>query len=179
MLLLQGWESLWPNSSRSNNYNGWQGQSVFCLYRDLSGKTPWTYYVLEETVESFGPAIFQTCNKIEVVWFTNPSALCCVLWTHRQAVRLWNPGWLGKHMWLQKPLSYIGGCIPIKQLLLELFSPEPKVKAGNTSELTWILPSLMAGPSSARRRMNSPMLYSFPPRRLNPKPRGPLSSSTG
>lgn len=47
------------------------------------------------------------------------------------------------------------------------------------AKLTWTLPSLTAGPSSARRRMNKPMLYSFPPRRLNPNPRGPLSSSTG
>lgn len=46
-------------------------------------------------------------------------------------------------------------------------------------KLTCTLPSLTAGPSSASRRMNKPMLYSFPPRRLNPNPRGPLSSSTG
>jgi len=46
-------------------------------------------------------------------------------------------------------------------------------------KLTCTLPSLTAGPSSASRRMNKPMLYSFPPRRLNPNPLGPLSNSTG
>lgn len=44
--------------------------------------------------------------------------------------------------------------------------------------LTCILPSLRAGPSSANRRMNRPMLYSFPPLRLKPKPRWLRSSST-
>lgn len=43
---------------------------------------------------------------------------------------------------------------------------------------TCILPSFRAGPSSASRRMNRPMLYSFPPLRLKPKPRWLRSSST-
>lgn len=38
------------------------------------------------------------------------------------------------------------------------------------NQLTCIRPSLRAGPSSARRRMYRPMLYSFPPLRLKPKP---------
>lgn len=52
--------------------------------------------------------------------------------------------------------------------------------ANNTvrGALTWILPSSRAGPSSANLKMYRPMLYSVPPRRLKPKPLGPLSNST-
>ena len=71
-----------------------------------------------------------------------------------------------------------GLCIPFHHLFSEVSGLEPEPKAARR-RLTWILPSLMAGPSSARRRMKSPMLYSFPPLRLKPKPRGPRSSSTG
>lgn len=53
-----------------------------------------------------------------------------------------------------------------------------RTEADKQIQLTCILPSLRAGPSSASRRINRPMLYSFPPLRLKPKPRWLRSSST-
>ena len=53
-----------------------------------------------------------------------------------------------------------------------------EVRDRGVTLLTCILPSFSAGPSSASRRMYRPMLYSFPPLRLKPKPRWLRSSST-
>lgn len=93
---------------------------------------------------------------------------------------------------LPAPLGNLPKCIPSNcsapQHHTQFVAPIGKLtcqkanminKLMRAAKLTWTLPSLTAGPSSASRRMNKPMLYSFPPRRLNPNPRGPLSSSTG